>query len=176
MFAILENFCESVPFILELISRKIKRWSLTHVNFFVARDCNYRDEKFCDVSKADSLHCSEALGGFWSFNVQKGKISNGDAIANHETAMNIQVQANNTLTADTDDQKFNCDNADGQSQTGDRKKMSGRWIRKTNRENKGYEKHLETLFTHRWSNIYLHKLPFIVDLTDIKSWIVLKFR
>ena len=33
----------------------------------------------------------------------------------------------------------------------------------------GYEKRLETLFTYRRSNIYLHKLPFIVDLTDIKS-------
>ena len=31
------------------------RWNLIHVNFFVARDCNYHDEKFCDVSKADSI-------------------------------------------------------------------------------------------------------------------------
>ena len=43
-------------------------------------------------------------------------------------------------------------------------------------ENKGNEKHLETLFTHRRLNIYLQKVPFIVDLTDIKSWIVFKFR
>ena len=42
-------------------------------------------------------------------------------------------------------------------------------------ENKGNEKHLETLFTHCRLNIYLHKVPFIVDLTDIKSWIVFKF-
>ena len=34
----------------------------------------------------------------------------------------------------------------------------------------------ETLFTHRRSNIYLHKLPFTVDLTDIKSWIIFKFH
>ena len=69
-----------------------------------------------------------------------------------------------------------CDNADGHSQTGNRKKISGSWIRKTSRENKGYDKRLETLFTHCRSNIYLHKLPFTVDLTDIKSWIVFKFR
>ena len=55
------------------------------------------------------------------------------------------------------------------------KKMSASWIRKTSRKNKGNKKRLETLFTHRQSNIYLHKLPFIVDLTDIKSWIVFKF-
>ena len=162
------------------------------MNFFVARDCNYRDEKFCNVSKADSiarhyillsklrsswrfLKFSEALHVYSNRNFYvrnhvsqkaKGEISNWDAIANRETAMNIQVQANNTLTADTDDQKFNCDNADGQSQTG---------IRKTSRENKGYEKRLETLCMHHRSNLYLHKLPFIVDLTDIKSWIVFKF-
>ena len=31
-------------------------------------------------------------------------------------------QQKNTLTGDTDDQKFHCDNADGHSQTGNRKK------------------------------------------------------
>ena len=181
----------------------LRFWAyLAGQNFFVARDCNYRDEKLCDVSKEDSiarhyillsklrsswrfLKFSEALYVYSNRNFyvrnhvsQKanGEISNWDAIANREIAMNIQVPANNTLTADTDDQKFNRDNADGQSQTGNRKKMSGRWIRKTSRENKGYEKRLETLFTHRRSNIYVHKLPFIVDLTDIKSWIVFKFR
>ena len=55
------------------------------------------------------------------------------------------------------------------------KKLSPSWIRKTSRKKKSNEKRLETLFTHRRSNIYLHKLPFIVDLTDIKSWIVFKF-
>ena len=35
---------------------------------------------------------------------------------------------------------------------------------------------ISALFTHCRSNIYLHKLPFTVDLTDIKSWIVFKFR
>ena len=76
-------------------------------------------------------------------------------------------QQNNTLTVDTNGQKFNCDNADGHSQTGNhKKKMSASWIRKTSRKNKGNEKRLKTLFTHRWSNSYLHKLTFIVDLTD----------
>ena len=40
-----------------------------------------------------------------------------------------------------------CDNADEHSQTGNRKKISGSWIRKTSRENKSYDKRLETLFT-----------------------------
>ena len=45
-------------------------------------------------------------------------------------------------------------NADGLFQTGNRKKkMSASWIRKTSHKNKGNEKRLETLFTHRWSNI-----------------------
>ena len=46
------------------------------------------------------------------------------------------------------------------------KKMSASWIRKTSRKNKGNEKRLKTLFTHRLSNSYLHKLTFIVGLTD----------
>ena len=89
---------------------------------------------------------------------------------------NVFNKKRKTLTGDTDDQKFNCDNADGHSQAGNRgKKLSPSWIRKTSRKKKSNEKRLETLFTHRRSNIYLHKLPFIVDLTDIKSWIVFKF-
>ena len=56
------------------------------------------------------------------------------------------------------------------------KKISASWILKTSCNNKSNEKRLETLFTHRQLNIYLHKLPFIVDLTDIKSWIVFKFN
>ena len=82
----------------------------------------------------------------------------------------------NTLTIDTDDQKFNCDNANGHSQTGNWKKISASWIWKTSHKNKSNEKRLETLFPRHWSNIYLHKLPLILDLTDIKSSIVLKFN
>ena len=108
----------------------------------------------------------------------EGEISNWDAIVNRETAIQVQAMfpAKSTLTIYTGDQKFNCDNADGHSQTGNRKKKMGSETRKTSRKNKSNEKRLETLFTHRWSNIYLHKLPFIVDLTDIKSWIVFKFN
>ena len=108
----------------------------------------------------------------------KGEISNRDAIPNQETAIQVQAMfpTKNTLTIDTDDQKFNCDNANGHSQTGNWKKISASWIWKTSHKNKSNEKRLETLFTRRWSNIYLHKLPLIVDLTDIKSSIVLKFN
>ena len=54
----------------------------------------------------------------------KGEISNWDAILNHETAIQVQAMfpTKNTQTIDTDDQKFNCDNANGHSQTGNWKK------------------------------------------------------
>ena len=94
------------------------RWNLIRVNFFrcLACDCNYHDEKLCNVSKADCiardillsklrsswrfLKFSEALHVYSNRNVYvrnhvsqkaKGEISNWDAIANRETA--IQVQA-----------------------------------------------------------------------------------
>ena len=56
----------------------------------------------------------------------KGEISNWDAIPNRETAIQVQAMfpTKNTLTIDTDDQKFNCDNANGHSQTGNWKKIS----------------------------------------------------
>ena len=148
----------------------------------------------------ETMYCfqsSEALGGFWIFlklymyiqieTFTYAITSHRKRRAKYQTEMLSRIakqqyrykqcfQRNNTLTVDTDDQKFNCGNADGHSQTGNRKKkMSASWIRKTSRKNKGNEKRLETLFTHRRSNIYLHRLPFIVDLTDIKSWIVIKF-
>ena len=54
----------------------------------------------------------------------KGKISNWDAIPNCETAIQVQAMfpTKNTLTIDTDHQKFNCDNANGHSRTGNWKK------------------------------------------------------
>ena len=141
----------------------------------------------------ETIYCfqsSEALGGFWSFLKLYVYIqieifmytimSCKKRRAKYQTEMLSGIakqlfrykkcfQRNNTLTVDTNDQKFNCYNAEGHSQTGNRKKMLASWIRKTNRKNKSNEKRLETVFTHRRSNIYLHKLPFIVDLTDIKS-------
>ena len=147
-----------------------------------AYDCNYRDDKLCDVSKADCIaqdyillsklwsswrflkKSSEALYVYSNRNFYvhnnvsqkaKGEISNWDAILNRQTAIQVQAMfpTKNTLTIDTDDQKFNCDNANGHSQTGNQKKMSASWIRKTSRKNKSNEKRLEILFTHRWSNI-----------------------
>ena len=140
---------------------------------------------------------SEAFGGFWSFlklymhiqiktfmyaitSHKKRRVKYQTEMLSWITKQQFRYkqcfQQNNTLTVDTDDQKFNCNNADGHLQTGNRKKkMFASWIRKTSRKNKGNKTCLETFFTHRWSNTYLHKLPFIVDLTDIKSWIVFKF-
>ena len=109
----------------------------------------------------------------------EGEILNWDAIANPKRAIQVQAMFSakkKTLTGDTDDQKFNCDNADGHSKAGNwKKQLSPSWIQKTSHKNKSNEKRLETLFTHSRSKIYLHKLPFIVDLTDIKSWIGFEF-
>ena len=59
------------------------------------------------------------------------------------------------------------------SQTGNRKKFLEVEFERQAVKTKAM---ISALFTHRRSNIYLHKLPFTVDLTDIKSWIVFKFR
>ena len=169
----------------------------------LARDCNYRDEKLCDVSKADCvardyillsklrsswrfLKFSEALHVYSNRNFYvrnhvsqkaKGEISNWDAIANRETAIQVQAMFSAKQHPDCryrwpEIQLQQCRWTFTNRQS---KKMPASWIRMTSRKNKGNEKRLETLFTHRRSNIYLHKLPFIVDLTDIKSWIVIKF-
>ena len=59
-FILLGNIASSLKF--ELISRKIKlvffyAMELDTRELFrcLARDCNYRDEKLCDVSKADCI-------------------------------------------------------------------------------------------------------------------------
>ena len=211
MFAILENFRESIPFILlgniasslkfELISCKIGlvffcdgTWYLwTFLLPSTWLQLPWWKIVWCFKSR---LHCTRLYIAFkaqkllkvsevfWSFTcIFQSKLLCTQSHLTKSEGQNIKLrcyrqwfQWNNTLTVDTDDQKFNCDNADGHSQTGNRKKkMSASWTRKTSSKNKGNEKRLETLFTHCWSNIYLHKLPFIVDLTDIKSWIVFKF-
>ena len=86
---------------------------------------------------------SEALRGFWSFlklymyiqieTFMYAITSHKKRRAKYQTEMLLRIakqlfrykkcfQRNNTLTVDTNDQKFNCDNADGHSQTGNRKK------------------------------------------------------
>ena len=54
-FILLGNIASSLKF--ELISRKIYSMELDARELFcyLARDCNYRDEKLCDVSKADCI-------------------------------------------------------------------------------------------------------------------------
>ena len=108
------------------------------------------------ISKADCIAWDynyivfKALGCFWSFLklysnrtfmctiTLKGEISNWDAIAYCKTeqfrskgqiASEVSSKKN-TLTVDTDDCTFNCNNADGHSQTGNRKKLASR-IQKT---------------------------------------------
>ena len=147
----------------------------------LARDCNYRDEKIVRCFKS-GLHCtrytyiafkaqklledSEVLHVYSNRNFyvrnhvsQKAKgeiLSNWDAIANRETAIQVQVMFSAKQHPDCRHRwpEINCDKADGHSQTGNRKKkMSASWIRKTSHKNKGNEKRLETLFTHCRSNI-----------------------
>ena len=76
----------------------------------------------------------------------KGEIlSNWDAIANRETAIQVQVMFSAKQHPDCRHRwpEINCDKADGHSQTGNRKKkMSASWIRKTSRKNKSSEKRL----------------------------------
>ena len=211
VFILVGNIVHSLKF--ELISCKIglvffftMELDMRELFHCQAYDCNYHDEKLCNVSKADCiardyiLYCfqsSEALRGFWrSFlklymyiqikTFMYTIISHKKRWVKYQTEMPSQIarqqfrfkqcfQQKNSLTLDIDDQKFNCDNANGHSQTGNRKKKkSASWIPKTSRKNKSNEKCLKTLFTHCQSNIYLHKRPLIVDLTDIKSWIVFK--
>ena len=124
------------------------------------------------------LHCTrlyiafKALGGFWSFlklymyihieTFMYAITSHKKWRAKYQTEMLSRIakqqfgykqcfQWKNARTVDTDDQKMNCDNADGHSQTGNRKKSTS-WIRKTSRKNKNTRSALR-LFTHRRSNI-----------------------
>ena len=67
---------------------------------------------------------------------------------------------------------LNRDNADGHSQTGNRKKN---WHVEFERKPKN--KSNKTLFTHRRIlNIYLHKLPFSLEFKDKKSWIAFQLQ
>ena len=110
----------------------------------LAHDCNYLDEKLCDVSKADCIALDyillSKLISSWRF--LKFSETFMYAITSHrkrrekyQTEM-YHESWNNILTVDTDDQKFNCDNADGHSQTGNRKNNVGK-LNSTSRKNKG---------------------------------------
>ena len=127
----------------------------------LARDCNYRDENYAMFQKRIALHetiycsqSSEALGGFWSFlklymyiqietSHKKRRAKNQTEILSRIAKQQFRYkqcfQRNNTLTADTDDQKFNCGNADGHSQTGNRKKIN---VGKLNSKDKPWEQRL----------------------------------
>ena len=174
----------------------------------LARDCNYRDEKLCDVSKADCiardihmllsklrsswriLKFSEVLHVYLNRNFyvrnhvsQKAKgeiLSNWDAIANRETAVQVQVMFSAKQHPDCRHRwpEINCDNADGHSQTGNRKKKC--------REVEFERQAVRTKVARSAFRLCLHTvdrtfictnflLLSIVDLTDIKSSIVFKF-
>ena len=143
---------------------------------YLARDCNYRDEKLCDVSKADCIARDYILLSklrsswrffevFWSFTcIFKSKLlctqsrltksegrkiklrcyresrnsNSGTSNVFSETTPWLQTPMTRNSTAIMP--------MDNHKQAIEKKLMSGSWIRKTNRENKGYEKRLETLF------------------------------
>ena len=75
--------------------------------------------------------------------------------------LRVQVTSKKTLTLDTNDQTFNCDNANGHSLTGNRQKSMM----------------CVTLFTHHHVTFVLHKLSVILDFTlDKKSWIAFQVQ
>ena len=84
----------------------------------------------------------------------------------------LSFQRKKTLTLDTDEKTFNRYNANGHSQTGNRKKIS-----KQNSKDKSKNKSNKTLFTHHCVlNIYLQKLPFILDLKTTSHRLLYKFN
>ena len=107
----------------------------------------------------------------------KGEISNWDAILNRETAIQVQAMfpTKNTQTIDTDDQKFNCDNANGHSQTGNWKKYRQVEFERQAIRTKAMRSALR-LCLHAIDRTFIYTVPLIVDLTDIKSSIVLMFN
>ena len=98
------------------------------------------------IALHEIIYCfqsSEALDGFWSFlklymysqieTFMYTITSHKKRRAKYQTEMLLQItkqqfrykqcfQQTNTLIVDTNDQNFNCDNADGHSQTGNQKK------------------------------------------------------
>ena len=195
MFAILENFRGSIPFILlgniasslkfKLISCKIGlvffcdgTWYLwTFLLPSTWLQLPWWKIVWCFKSR---LHCRRLYIAFkaqkllkvsevfWSFtSIFQSKLFCTQSRLTKSEGQNIKLrcykqcfQRNNTLTVDTDDQKFNCNCRWRLTNRQSKKKMSASWIRKTSRKNKGNKKLLETLFTHHQLNIYLHKLPF----------------
>ena len=139
-----------------------------------------------------ALNLLEVSEAFWSFTCifksnlhvhnhvsqkEKGEISNWDAIPNRETAIQVQAMfpTKNTLTIDTDHQKFNCDNANGHSQTGNWKKYRQVEFERQAIRTKAMRSALR-LCLHAVDRTFIYTVPLIVDLTDIKSSIVLMFN
>ena len=141
LFILLGNKASSLKFEFICLVRLglfYSQWNLIRMHFFVAwlqRDCNYHDE----IQKRIALHEFQSSWRFLKFSEAlhvypnrfyvrnqvsqkvKGEILNWDAIANPRRAIQVQAMFSakkKTLTGDTDDQKFNCDNADGHSQAG----------------------------------------------------------
>ena len=93
------------------------------------------------IALHETIYCfqsSVALAGFWSFlKLMYAITSHKKRRAKYQTEMPSRIakqlfrykkcfQRNNTLTVDTNDQKFNCYNAEGHSQKGNRKKNVGK--------------------------------------------------
>ena len=170
-FTILENFRESIPFILlgniasslkfELISRKIGLVFFrdgTWYGWTFSLPSTWLQIPWWKIVRCfkSGLHCTrlyiafkaqkllEVSEVFWSFTcIFKSKLLCTQSHltkkrrAKYQTEMLLRIakqlfrykkcfQRNNTLTVDTNDQKFNCDNADGHSQTGNWKKNVGK--------------------------------------------------
>ena len=151
------------------------------------------------IALHETIYCSqssEALGGFWSFlklymyiQIETFKYaitSHKKWRAKYQTEMLSRIakqqfrykqcfQRNNTLTADTDDQKFNCDHADGHSQTGNRKKCREVEFERQAVRTKATRSALR-LCLHSVDRTFIYTNFLLLWIWHLKSWIVFKFR
>ena len=120
---------------------------------------------------------------FTSYKKRGGKISNWDAIAYHENSnsgkvvkLEVKYQAEkNTLTVDADDQQFN-----SRIQLPiNIHKQAVKKKRPVEFERQAKEQKQQGLCLHTIAYltvIYLHKLPFILDLTEKGNGLLFKFN
>ena len=86
--------------------------------------------KFSETLLKSKLLCAQSR---WRVKYQTEMQSRIAKLSNSGQKVKLQVEfpaKKNTLTVDTDDRTFNCNNADGHSQTGNCKKLASR-IQKT---------------------------------------------
>ena len=130
--------------------------------------------KFSETLLKSKLLCAQSR---WRAKYQTEMQSCIAKLSNSGQKVKLQVEfpaKKNTLTVDTDDRTFNCNNADGHSQTGNCKKLASR-IQKTGWRTKATRSALR-LYTPCVLNFHLHNVPVILDLTDKRKWIAFQVQ